>query len=515
MKGKISRRLFTAVANLIMVAALLAGVAYAAVVNIDTFDEGTQLLLVDSAFTTASHVVNGGTDVLGSWREAYLNWVSGQDNRDVTLKIDTGGTTDDLSFAAEADAQGAAKIVWDGDQFLDSLSYTLNANLVDSDPANEGILVVVEFADQTATLQFTGYKDADNYAELAYTFNQADNRIDRLDLFFAYDDFTVTGSDVNWSSLGALQLDISGDTALDLVVDYIESTDGVCEYGDLPDGTFSGVPNYSDVLDACHIPRGLTLGDNLDTEDTYHASSDALGDDSSSAVDDEDGVTLWYDTENDEWNVHYEANGCAGTCYVRGWIDWDGDGSFQSGERVLSRSFTAGGVSGDRVLSPPDGWAGDYYYARFRICDVSAECDDPGTSDKVASNGEVEDYRWYMDPTSVELASFTAAWQGEEVLVAWETAMELDTAGFNVWRSTEPEAGYVQANDEMIPSALPEGNEGAAYSFTDASATPGIAYYYKLEELVIGRGSNWYGPVVLQPVDRGPAVTVYLPLICR
>lgn len=110
----------------------------------------------------------------------------------------------------------------------------------------------------------------------------------------------------------------------------------------------------------------------------------------------------------------------------------------------------------------------------------------------------------YDIPTAVSLASFTATWDGDQVLVAWETTMEVDTAGFNLWRSTAPDGGYAQINSTLIPSASPGGMQGAAYSYTDANVTPGTTYYYKLEELVAGGGSNWYGPGSTGGAEGGP-----------
>ena len=46
--------------------------------------------------------------------------------------------------------------------------------------------------------------------------------------------------------------------------------------------------------------------------------------------------------------------------------------------------------------------------------------------------------------------------------VTWETALEIDTVGFNLWRSTNVGSGYVQVNDTLIPAASPGGVWGGA-----------------------------------------------------
>jgi hypothetical protein len=109
----------------------------------------------------------------------------------------------------------------------------------------------------------------------------------------------------------------------------------------------------------------------------------------------------------------------------------------------------------------------------------------------------------YEPPTAVDLSSFDAAWRNGEVLVAWTTAMEIDTAGFNVWRSADSNGEYVQVNDALVPSAVPGSTQGGAYSFTDGEVTSGEMYYYKLEELEAGGRSNWYGPVATSALTDG------------
>jgi hypothetical protein len=105
---------------------------------------------------------------------------------------------------------------------------------------------------------------------------------------------------------------------------------------------------------------------------------------------------------------------------------------------------------------------------------------------------------WYGaegPPTVVTLSAFTAAWDGGVVLVAWETAMEIDTLSFNVWRSIAADGAYTQVNEALIPSASPGGVWGGAYAYVDFDVIPGVTYYYKLEELEVGGARNWYGPV--------------------
>ena len=113
----------------------------------------------------------------------------------------------------------------------------------------------------------------------------------------------------------------------------------------------------------------------------------------------------------------------------------------------------------------------------------------------------------YSNPTAVTLASFTAAWQKDQVVVTWETAVEIDTLGFNLWRSETRDGSYDQVNDALIPAASPGGVWGGSYTYTDSDVTPGRTYYYKLHEIEAGGVSNWYGPFLTGEDDDPTALT--------
>jgi hypothetical protein len=83
------------------------------------------------------------------------------------------------------------------------------------------------------------------------------------------------------------------------------------------------------------------------------------------------------------------------------------------------------------------------------------------------------------------------------VALSWETASEVGTAGFNIYRAdvsgTDVQDGdFVQVNPALIPA---EGDEmvGAAYRFEDDDVTPGRRYAYRIEEV------EWNGHATLYP----------------
>ena len=108
-------------------------------------------------------------------------------------------------------------------------------------------------------------------------------------------------------------------------------------------------------------------------------------------------------------------------------------------------------------------------------------------------------------PTAVELASFTAEANGNEVTLAWETAAEIDNAGFNLYRATAPEGPYAQINGELI-AAQGGPASGFAYRFVDQGLASGT-YYYTLEDVDYNGAATLHGPLsaTVAPQVRRPS----------
>jgi hypothetical protein len=84
------------------------------------------------------------------------------------------------------------------------------------------------------------------------------------------------------------------------------------------------------------------------------------------------------------------------------------------------------------------------------------------------------------------------------VRVEWATETELNTAGFDLYRSESPDGPFdVKVNDRMIaPSNDPL--TGGKYQYVDKTAAPGVTYYYELREIEKGGAVNKYGPISVQ-----------------
>lgn len=122
---------------------------------------------------------------------------------------------------------------------------------------------------------------------------------------------------------------------------------------------------------------------------------------------------------------------------------------------------------------------------------------------------------WYSEsePTAVRLAGFKVTPVGGDILVEWETATEIDTLGFNLYRSESPGGPYTRLNASLIPSQSPGAPVGAVYTWLDEHVEWGTTYYYWLEDLDIYGVATRHGPV--QATVRGLVHRVYLPQIAR
>ena len=96
--------------------------------------------------------------------------------------------------------------------------------------------------------------------------------------------------------------------------------------------------------------------------------------------------------------------------------------------------------------------------------------------------------------TVVTLSSFNATPSATQVVLAWTTGSEVDTAGFNIWRSSSATGIFAKVNTVIIP-AKGTGIGGATYTWTDNSVNVGDTYFYKLDDIDTNGTSTLHGPV--------------------
>jgi hypothetical protein len=124
--------------------------------------------------------------------------------------------------------------------------------------------------------------------------------------------------------------------------------------------------------------------------------------------------------------------------------------------------------------------------APTQACSVSLPCCDLNATCRVAT-GEC------LGGTAIRLRSFTAEAQTDgTVTLVWETATEVDNAGFNLYRTTTEGGPYTKINRALIPA---QGNPvaGASYNYVD-SPGPGT-FRYILTDVDIFGEITLHGPV--------------------
>ncbi|HEU5088314.1 MAG TPA: DUF11 domain-containing protein, partial [Roseiflexaceae bacterium] len=118
-------------------------------------------------------------------------------------------------------------------------------------------------------------------------------------------------------------------------------------------------------------------------------------------------------------------------------------------------------------------------------------------------------------PTAILLDHFTAHSSGAGVLLNWRTTLELDTWGFEIYRSsTGQRDDAVRVTPTLIP-AQGRGQAGAEYTWLDTATQPGSVYRYWLVEIDRNGIRTEYGPASSATGAGATTYRVALPLVVR
>ncbi len=150
-----------------------------------------------------------------------------------------------------------------------------------------------------------------------------------------------------------------------------------CDYGDAP-------ASYGDALHSQSWSRRLGA-QRGDAETATPTAANANGDDANK-LDDEDGVTIPVLTAGQSTTITVNV---AGSAYLSGWIDWNGDGDFADAGEKIATDMQDSDADGLITLSVnvPATATPNQTYARFRWA-INTGTGATGFS----SYGEVEDY---------------------------------------------------------------------------------------------------------------------------
>ena len=214
------------------------------------------------------------------------------------------------------------------------------------------------------------------------------------------------------------------------------------------------------------------LGAYIDAEPNQPFSTDALGDDTDDATNDEDSVTLPADGIRTEPGATYNLSPtCAGAGKVAGWIDWNHNGTFDAGEKSNEAPCASGKaqlswtVPADvvRSVDGEDG-VGSATYMRLRIT-----ADKNGNGQKPVggtATGEVEDYRVAVRVPTLQLV--------KNVDNKYATA-EVAGLGADQWTLTGGAGAYTATGNGTTggPTVVRTGNN----DLSETTANPAGAGY--------------------------------------
>ncbi|WP_460948300.1 DUF7927 domain-containing protein [Okibacterium endophyticum] len=271
-----------------------------------------------------------------------------------------------------------------------------------------------------------------------------------------------------------------GGTGNDLAIDDI-SFSPVCEFGDAPDSYGTLISNDG----AGHIATGPTLGTERDTEANGQPNATADGDDTVGTPDDEDGVAAPIAISvGAEGAVTVRAtNDTDEDVTLAGWIDLNGDGVFDTAERVVV-TVPANSPAADYQLDFPVLATTADTYARFRIYgEVVADPQPTGT----AAAGEVEDYLVTVLQPGLEI---------EKTSNATEDTRPGDDVTYTVTATNSGAGDYTAANPAVVLDDLSGVLDDGVYN-NDAQASDGSTPSYASPLI------SWSGPLA-----SGDVVTI-------
>ncbi len=189
---------------------------------------------------------------------------------------------------------------------------------------------------------------------------------------------------------------------------FIEILAPELDFGDAPSA--AGYPTTLADNGARHVlANGLMIGDLVDADSGALEDSEAAADDADGA-DDEDGVSLSLVAEGTAIVPVVVNNPLEGDAVLYGWIDYDGDGSFDNATERASITVP-GGTSGlvELNFGAVPASAVNLTFARFRL-----STDDAGAqnADGLATDGEVEDHPVTIDAVAFDFGDAPDAGDG-------------------------------------------------------------------------------------------------------
>jgi hypothetical protein len=94
----------------------------------------------------------------------------------------------------------------------------------------------------------------------------------------------------------------------------------------------------------------------------------------------------------------------------------------------------------------------------------------------------------------VQMSNMEAESTVDGIELMWETASEVSSLGFHIWRSNAEDGDYERITTSLIAG---QGNSssGATYNFTDKNYEANATYYYRIEQVDADGGSEMFSTI--------------------
>lgn len=191
-----------------------------------------------------------------------------------------------------------------------------------------------------------------------------------------------------------------------------------------------------------------------------------------------------------------------------GTINPDGISPFTTTPNYTIATPLVTGINTNVGVTDPNGWV-SFNFATHLIDSMTLTYSDPASltnpgQQQVLLGGFV--FSTTALATRAVISDVRAYADNGQAWVEWETASEIGTTGFNIYRLDPSTDEFVQLNDRLLP-ALGGARQGGVYRFPDPNVVPGRQSTYAFEEIEAKGDKHTYGPYAViagagKPVSR-------------
>lgn len=130
-----------------------------------------------------------------------------------------------------------------------------------------------------------------------------------------------------------------------------------------------------------------------------------------------------------------------------------------------------------------------------------------------AANIFVDEVDYHNDiagvPLPVTMNSFTVNSEKRNVILNWETGMEINNAGFYIERRQENQAGFTGWETKTFINGAGNSNSAQLYSYTEKNLNAGV-FQYRLKQVDLNGNYEYFYPSVNENITISSPVEVFL-----